>query len=146
MWLLNFIPDAFFAFVAHTLLIAGIVGLVTCFFLRYIPIVGRYELIIKIVSAIMFAIGIYFQGGLAVEQKWQERVKELEEKIKIAEEKSQQENVKIVEKVVTKIKVQKEYVEVVKKEIETNKNDINKDCTVNDKAIELYNKAIEEAK
>jgi uncharacterized membrane protein len=146
MWLLNFIPDSFFAFVAHALLIAGIIGLVACFFLRYIPIVGRYELIVKIISAILLAVGIYFQGGLAVEQKWQERVKELEIKIKIAEEKSKQENVKIVEKVVTKIKVQKEYVEVVKKEIEVNKNDINKDCTVNDKAIELYNKALEEAK
>ena len=146
MWLLNFIPDAFFAFIAHILLIAGIIGLVACFFLRYIPIIGRYELIIKIVSAIMLAIGIYFQGGLAVEQKWQDRVKELEDKIKIAEEKSQQENVKIIEKVVTKIKVQKEYVEVVKKEIEANKNDINKDCNVNDKALELYNKALEEAK
>lgn len=146
MWLLNFIPDAFFAFIAHAFLIGGTIGLVACFFLRYIPIVGRYELIIKIVSAILLAVGIYFQGGLAVEQKWQDRVKELEEKIRIAEEKSQQENVKIVEKVVTKIKVQKEYVEVVKKEIETNKDDINKDCSVNDKALELYNKAIEEAK
>jgi uncharacterized membrane protein len=146
MWLLNFIPDSFFAFIAHTCLIVGIIGLIACFFVRYIPIVGRYELIVKIISAILLAVGIYFQGGLAVEQKWQERVKELEIKIKIAEEKSKQENVKIVEKVVTKIKVQKEYVEVVKKEIEVNKNDINKDCTVNDKAIELYNKALEEAK
>jgi uncharacterized membrane protein len=146
MWLLNFIPDSFFAFVAHACLIVGIIGLIACFFVRYIPIVGRYELIVKIISAILLAVGIYFQGGLAVEQKWQERVKELEVKIKIAEEKSKQENVKIVEKVVTKIKVQKEYVEVVKKEIEVNKNDINKDCTVNDKAIELYNKALEEAK
>jgi len=146
MWLLNFMPDAFFAFFAHALFISGVIGLIACFFLRYIPIVGKYELIIKIVSAIMLAVGIYFQGGLSVEQKWQERVKELEVKIKIAEEKSQQENIKIVDKVVTKIKVQKEYVEIVKKEIEANKNDINKDCNINDKAIELYNKALEEAK
>ena len=89
---------------------------------------------------------IYFFGGIAVEKKWQARIKELEAKIAIAEEKSAKVNTVIREKIVTKVKLQKEYIDVVKKEIEIQKEVIDKDCSLTPEAIKFYNKALEAQK
>jgi hypothetical protein len=47
-------------------------------------------------------VGVYFRGGLAVEQTWRERVAELEAQIMVAEAASRDANVKIETRVVKK--------------------------------------------
>ncbi len=121
MWLLNLMPDWFY----HLIVILSILGLIVASVLKFVPFVSTYRLPIQVISALLLVFGVWMEGGIVNEAKWEARVKELEEKVKIAEEKSTEKNVEIQERVVTLTKVVKEkgrdiiqYIdrEVVKKE------------------------------
>jgi hypothetical protein len=121
MWLLNLMPDWFY----HLIVILSILGLIVASVLKFVPFVSTYRLPIQVISVLLLVFGVWMEGGIVNEAKWEARVKELEEKVKIAEEKSTEKNVEIQEKVVTQTKVVKEkgrdiiqYIdrEVVKKE------------------------------
>ena len=121
MWLLNLMPDWFY----HLIVILSILGLIVASVLKFVPFVSTYRLPIQVISVLLLVFGVWMEGGIVNEAKWEARVKELEEKVKIAEEKSTEKNVEIQEKVITQTKVVKEkgrdiiqYIdrEVVKKE------------------------------
>ena len=114
-------PDWFY----HLIVIVSILGLIVASVLKFVPFVSTYRLPIQVISALLLVFGVWMEGGIVNEAKWEARVKELEEKVKIAEEKSTEKNVEIQERVVTQTKVVKEkgrdiiqYIdrEVVKKE------------------------------
>jgi hypothetical protein len=143
IWMLSLIPDWFWTLV----LISGIVGTLATWVLKFIPFVSNYRLPIQVASIIALIVGVYFQGVIANEAKWQEKIAELQEKVAEAEVKSKETNVVVQEKIVTKTKVIKEkgkdiinYVdrEVVKKE------EIIKyieQCPVPKEIIDLHNQA-----
>jgi len=121
MWLLNLMPDWFY----HLIVILSILGLIVASVLKFVPFVSTYRLPIQVISVLLLVFGVWMEGGIVNEAKWEARVKELEEKVKIAEEKSTEKNVEIQERVVTQTKVVREkgrdiiqYIdrEVVKKE------------------------------
>jgi hypothetical protein len=93
-------------------------------------------------------LSIWCLGAASNEEKWQERVKELEAKLLAAENKSHEENVKIEEKVVTKTKVIKEkgedIIKFIDREVLKN-NEIIKyveNCPVPKDVIEIHNSAV----
>jgi hypothetical protein len=98
MFILHFLPD----FVTHLILVAGILGTIAGFVLGFIPFIKTYQLPIQIISILLLGFGLYIEGGLANEESWQLKVKEVEAKLADKEAESQKETVKIVEKVVTK--------------------------------------------
>lgn len=98
MWIISFLPN----WVFHLLLTAGILGTVTGFVLGMIPLIQKYILPIRILSILLLSFALYIEGGLANEESWQLKVKEVEAKLATKEAQSQEENVKIVEKIVTK--------------------------------------------
>jgi len=98
MWIISFLPN----WVFHLLLTAGILGTVTGFLLGMIPLIQKYILPIRILSILLLSFALYIEGGLANEESWQLKVKEVEAKLATKEAQSQEENVKIVEKIVTK--------------------------------------------
>lgn len=104
MWLLNFLP--FWVF--HLITLAGIIGIIAGFVLGFIPLISRYKLPIQLISILLFAGGLYMEGGISNEEKWQMLVKEMEVKVKEAELKAQEANSEIETKVVEKTKVIKE--------------------------------------
>jgi hypothetical protein len=121
MWLLNLMPDWFY----HLIVVVSILGLIVASVLKFVPFVSTYRLPIQVISVLLLVFGVWMEGGIVNEAKWEARVKELEEKVKIAEEKSTEKNVEIQERVITQTKVVKEkgrdiiqYIdrEVVKKE------------------------------
>ena len=121
MWMFNLMPDWFY----HLIVILSILGLIVASVLKFVPFVSTYRLPIQVISVLLLVFGVWMEGGIVNEAKWEARVKELEEKVKIAEEKSTEKNVEIQEKVVTQTKVVREkgrdiiqYIdrEVVKKE------------------------------
>lgn len=121
MWMFNLMPDWFY----HLIVILSILGLIVASVLKFVPFVSTYRLPIQVISTLLLVFGVWMEGGIVNEAKWEARVKELEEKVKIAEEKSTEKNVEIQERVVTQTKVVKEkgrdiiqYIdrEVVKKE------------------------------
>ena len=101
MWMLSFLPDVFW----HILTIGGLIAVVAALILKRIPFVSTYRIPLQYGGILAVLFGMWMEGGIANEAKWQEKVKEMEEKVAIAEAKSQEENVKIVTEVVEKTKV-----------------------------------------
>jgi hypothetical protein len=130
-------------------LISGIVGTLATWVLKFIPFVSTYRLPIQVASIIALIVGVYFQGVIANEAKWQDKIADLQKQIVEAETKSKETNVVVQEKIVTKTKIIKEkgqdivnYIdrEVVKKE------EIIKyieQCPVPKEIIDLHNQATE---
>lgn len=100
MWMLSLLPDWFY----HLIVIFSLLALIVASVFKFIP----YRLPIQVFGALLLLFGIWMEGGIVNEAKWEARVRELEEKVKIAEEKSKEKNVEIQEKVVTQTKVVKE--------------------------------------
>lgn len=100
MWMLSLLPDWFW----HLIVIFSVLALIVASLFKFIP----YRLPVRVFGALLLLFGVWMEGGIVNEAKWEARVKELEEKIKIAEEKSKEKNVEIQEKVVTQTKVVKE--------------------------------------
>lgn len=87
-WMLSLLPDWFWTLV----LILGIVGILASWLLKKIPFVMSYSLPIKIGSILCLLVGVYFQGVIANEAKWQAEMKKLEEQVKEAETKAVEAN------------------------------------------------------
>jgi len=66
-WMLSFLPDWFWSLV----LIAGVIGLIASWILKKIPFISNNALPIKVISIILLLVGVYFQGVIANEEKWQ---------------------------------------------------------------------------
>jgi hypothetical protein len=100
MWLLNWLPNWIFYAVG----LVGLIGLFSTYLLRFIPIsaIYMYKTPIQLVSIVLIGFATYMSGGIANEEKWNARVKEVEAKVAAAEVESVKQNVKIVEKVVKK--------------------------------------------
>jgi hypothetical protein len=103
-WMLGLLPEWFWT----TLLIAGLVGLVASFILKRIPFISQYRYPIQIIGVIFTFVGVYYQGGIDNEAKWQARVKEMEDKVAAAQVESAETNKAIETKVITKTKIVKE--------------------------------------
>lgn len=101
MWILNWLPD----FVFHLILIAGVLGLLASWVLRFIPLVATYRLPIQVAGVLLTILGVWYEGGIAKDAEWKARVAELEIKVAQAEAKSATENVKIVTKVVKQLEL-----------------------------------------
>jgi flagellar biosynthesis component FlhA len=104
MWIVEWLPSWVFTLISF----AGAAGILASIFLGAIPIISKYSLPIKVVSICVLAFGLYMMGGVANQERWEAKVKELEVKLAKAEAESQKENVKIVEKIVTKTEIVKE--------------------------------------
>lgn len=142
MFILHFLPDAYLLWAVNTILLLGAIGTVAGFFIKYIPFLDHYKLLLNILSTLLLVAGVYFKGGYGVEIEWRNRVAELEQKIAVAEAQSKEVNVQIETQVVEKIKVVKEKVYATKKIIQEHKEIINAECTVPDVARMLYNSAV----
>lgn len=90
LWLANILPD----FVWPALALAGILALAISYLPipLFVPFVAQYKAPLRIVGVIALLIGVYFQGVVASENRWKQRVADLEEKVKVAEDKAKKAN------------------------------------------------------
>jgi len=137
MWYLSLLPNAFF----HAIVIAGLLAVLGSMFLKMIPFVDKYYIPMRIVGFVVFTFGIYFEGGIANEEQWVARVKEMEAKVAKAEEEAKKENVKIQEKVVVKQKVIREKGEDIVRYIDREIVKYDNSCIIPKEVIETHNKA-----
>jgi hypothetical protein len=106
MWILQWLPNWIF----YAVLLAGVFGLVASYvirFLTFIPFLYVYKTPIQLGSIVAIVIGTFMAGAIHDNEKWEARVKEMEEKVAVAEAQSKEENIKIVEKVVNKVQIVK---------------------------------------
>lgn len=81
MWIFTVAPD----WAVHLIFGLGVAGIIAGFVLGFIPFIKRYSLPIKIISLVVFALGVYLEGGLADNKEWEAKVKEVEAKVAKAE-------------------------------------------------------------
>jgi DNA-binding protein YbaB len=141
MWMMHLLPDSFLIFIINALLVVGLIGMVIGFIGGKIPFVGTYATIIKIVSIVLFCIGLYWKGGYSVEEDWRQRVAEMEAKIKIAEEKSKEVNTVIETKYKDRVKKVTETRNIVVEKIKINEKIIDAKCELDPVVISILNEA-----
>ena len=138
---MHLLPDSFLIFIINALLVAGLIGMVIGFIGGKIPFFGTYATIIKIVSIVLFCIGLYWKGGYSVEEDWRERVAEMEAKIKIAEEKSKEVNTVIETKYKDRVKKVTETRNIIVEKIKINEKIIDAKCELDPVVISILNEA-----
>ena len=141
MWLLSFIPDSIIYGFVTTIFYAGVVCSLLGFIFNF-GFLAPYRMIVQVVGILLLVAGVYFKGGYEVEIKWRARVAEVEKKVAIAEQKAKDATGKIQIKVVEKIKIVKQNVEKTKVVIQKEKEVINRECKLNDTAIQIYNQSV----
>jgi hypothetical protein len=143
MWILHFLPDSFILWFCNCLLFAGIVAVAAGFVAHRIPVLWQYQLGFKLAGIALLVLGVYFRGGLAVEQEWRERVAAVEAQLKVAEAKSAEANTQIdsrVQKQVTSIRQRMTYVrQYVDREVVR----YNDQCTIPESFVRAHNLAAE---
>ena len=139
--MMHLLPESFLILIIHALLVTGLIGMVIGFIGGKLPFVGTYATIIKIVSIVLFCIGLYWKGGYSVEEDWRQRVAEMEEKVRIAEEKSKETNVVIETKYKDRVKKITETRNVIVEKIKINEKIIDAKCELDPVVISILNEA-----
>ncbi|NBW56836.1 hypothetical protein EBR43_03435 [bacterium] len=115
MWqltmLFSWIPTWFWAFT----LALGVSAIAAAWFLSKIPLVTANRFAVQGVGIALTVISIWFLGAASNEQKWENRVKELEQQVAEAESKGKQVTTEIQEKIVEKTKIVREKGEIITK-------------------------------
>jgi hypothetical protein len=141
VFLLSFLPDAFLLFIINTILVVGLLGALSSYFIRFIPTLIPYSEAVKIAGIVLLVLGVYLKGGYSVEMEWREKVAKVEEKVAVVEEKSQEANVVVQKVYVDKIKVVKDTKIVVQEKIVEVEKIIDAECKVAPEALDLLNQA-----
>ncbi len=113
MWLLDFLPFWIF----HLIVLAGIGGILASAVLKFIPFISNYKLPIQVGSAILLAFGLYMEGGVSNQEKWEARVAEVKLEMAKKEAASAEASTKVVTKYITKVEVVKEKGDQIAKQI-----------------------------
>lgn len=146
MFLLSFLPDAFLLFIINSILLVGLLGALSSYFIRFIPPLIPYSEVVKIGGIILLVLGVYLKGGYSVEMEWRDKVKQAEAKVAVVEQKSQETNVVIQKVYVDKIKLVHDTKVVVQEKIVEKEKIIDAECKVAPEAIDLLNEAARGAK
>jgi len=145
MWMLSFLPDAFLVWIVNIVLLAGIAGtIVSVLFklaIRWIPWIIPYRTLLQVVSIVLLLAGVYFKGGLAIEQEWRAKVRELEAKVALSEEQAKTANVKIEKVYVDRVRTVKDTQIVIQEKIVEKEKIIDANCKVVPDTIGILNEA-----
>ena len=138
-WMLGLLPE----WIWHTITIGGAVALVVAMVLSRIPFVSQYNLLIKLVGITALLLGVWMEGGIATEAKWQAKVVDMEAKLEEAKKESAKVNTVVETKVVTKTKVIKEKADTIIQYVDREKEIVKFDttCPIPKEAIDVHNEA-----
>ena len=148
MWLLSLLPSWY----VHIIPLLALAIIFASMVLKVIPFVSTYYIPIRIIGFVLLFFGVFFEGGLYMNQQWTAKVKEMEEKIAVAEAKSKEVNVQIVEKFIVKQNFYREKGDEVIKYIDREivKYDVKfapgGQCEIPKEFVEAINKAAKDGK
>ena len=141
MFLLSFLPDSFLLWVINLILLVGLAGTLSSYFIRFIPPLFPYAGLIKTIGIVLLVVGVYFRGGYGVEMEWRAKVAEVEAKVAAAEAKSKEVNTVIQKVYVDKIKLVTDTKIVIQEKIVEKEKIIDAECKVAPEAITILNEA-----
>lgn len=137
MWMLSLLPDWFW----HMLTLGGVAAVFAAAVLGKIPFVSTYKIPLKYggIAAVLF--GIWMEGGISNEAKWQARVAEMEAKVAQAEAESKEANAKLDKKGTTKVKVIREKGIVIRQYIDREVTKYDETCKIPKEVVKAHNAA-----
>lgn len=142
-WMLGLLPNWFWTLI----LVAGVLAILASWVLKFIPFVSTYRLPIQVGGILALLVGVYFQGFISNEEKWQSKIKEMESKIAEAQAQAAATTRGIEVKVVEKTKVIREkgktQIEYIDRVITQDKEVIKyvEQCPIPKVVIDEHNKA-----
>jgi DNA-binding protein YbaB len=144
MWILKWLPDWIF----YVVLLAGVVGYLATYLLKFIPIpfIYMYKTPIQLGSIGLLVIGTFMSGAIHDNNAWLDRVHEMEAKVAKAEEEAKAANVVIDKKTVEKVKVIKGKQIIVKQYIDREVAKYDSQCVIPKEFVKAHNDAAEEPK
>lgn len=134
LWFFGVIPEL----LVHLVLLAGVAGLILSYFM---PEYDPRKTLVKIVSTILFVVGVYFEGGLSVKKEYKQKEREWAAKVNTAEKKSQKVITEVKEIYLDKIKVVKEVQVVVQEKIRDIAVNIDSKCQITSETVDIHNQA-----
>ena len=82
---LSFVPDAWLQWAIHSIVALGILLSVIGMIGKKIPFISEYGVIVKSIGILLVIVGVFFEGGYAVEKSWRDRVDAVQAKLDEAE-------------------------------------------------------------
>jgi len=146
MWVLHFLPDSTILWFCNILLFAGIVATAAGFVAHRIPVLWQYQLAFKLGGILLLVLGVYFRGGLAVEQDWRERVATVEAKLAIAEKASADANKTIEVKTQQRVTQIRQRMTYVRQYVDREVVKYNDQCVIPESFVRAHNSAAEAPK
>jgi len=104
MWILDWLP--FWVF--HLVVLIGLAGLIGSLVLKFIPFISTYRLPIQVAAIATLVFGVYMEGGIATQEKWEAKIAEVKLEMAKKETASAEATVKVVTKYVNKVQIVKE--------------------------------------
>ena len=136
-WIFGFLPDWFWIL----LLVFGILALLASWVLKFVPFVRTYNLVLKVSGVISIIIAVWFLGAASNEEKWRQRVAEVEAKLAEAEKKSQEVNVRVETRVQTRTQVVREKGEEIIRYVDREIVKYDNVCKVPEEVVRVLNNA-----
>lgn len=146
MWILSFLPDAFLIWVINTILVLGLIGTFSSYFIRFIPPLMPYASLIKTVGIVLLVAGVWFRGGYDNEMSWRAKVADLEAKVAVSEQQSKDANAKLDAALKDKVKAVKEVQLVIQERIKQSAGKMDAMCTVDNSVVFILNDAARNVK
>lgn len=140
-WLMGFIPNEIFVWVAYICWGAGLGLYVISKLVMWLPQLRIGKTPAELLGIAGLMVGAWLLGSYGTEAMWKQRVAEMEEKVKAAEEKSKETNTKIEKVYVDRVKVVRDVQIVVQEKIKEVEKVIDAKCEVEPVAIDILNKA-----
>lgn len=139
MWLFDLLPNFLSIFLINALILIGLAGTLSSYFIQFVPVITPYASLIKTAGIVMLVIGVYLHGGYDNDQKWQDKVTVLEAKVKASEKQSKDANDRISDLLNEKTKVIKEKQIVIQERIKEVAVKIDAECKVSPEVIDILN-------
>lgn len=135
MWFLDFLPNWIF----HLITLVGVAGVIASFLLGMIPFINTYKTALQVVSVIVLVFGIYMEGGISNQERWEAKVAEAEKKVLEAEKKAAEANGKIEYVFVEKKSKIQENKAAALADVQSNAAKMNAKCVVIPEVINILN-------
>lgn len=143
MFILHFLPDGVIIWFCNLLLVAGVVATVAGFFADRIPLVTQYQLPFRVLGIALLVLGVYFRGGVAVEETWRERVAAVEARLAIAEKASTEANVVLEQKSQKKTTEIRQRTTYIRQYVDREVVPYDVGCTIPEPFVRAHNMAAE---
>jgi hypothetical protein len=139
MWLFDLLPNFLSIFLITGLIVIGLLGTLSSYFIQYIPLITPYASLVKTAGIILLVVGVYLYGGYDNDKKWQDKVTALEAKVKASEQQSRDANDRISDLLIEKTKAVKEKQIIIQEKIKEVATKIDAECRVSPDVIEILN-------